>query len=175
MNTVNKDCYQFDANLFIAYVLDENDRKELVSEVKKYIFPSNRGKRIIIIFTNELGEISKRLLKEYRESKLQDKILKNIDNISNVIDKGGIKILGFQELIQSKEDLNKFNKVLYFLNTQLGWDDGRVQQSDRVHLSLFALSEAKIYYTADGRILKSRKIIQFFQDEYDKTIKELSN
>jgi predicted nucleic acid-binding protein len=164
---VDQNTYHLDANLIIAYILEEDD---IARQVRKFMERSNRGNRIIIISTNELGEISKRLLKAYESHSTNDNIRKKIIKCRNQI-----QILGFSDLIKCKEDLDNFNNVLKRLNDVLGLVDVRVQQSDRVNISLFAISEAKTYLTADKRIIESRNIVQFLKKEYDKDIKEISS
>ncbi|MHB1439764.1 MAG: hypothetical protein ACYCSO_03125 [Cuniculiplasma sp.] len=77
-------------------------------------------------------------------------------------------------MIRNKEDYKTFFDTLGFLNNELGFDDSRVQESDRFHLCFFALTEAKRYYTFDSKILQSQKIVDHFKDNFEKEIKELS-
>ncbi|MHB1439763.1 MAG: hypothetical protein ACYCWK_03440 [Cuniculiplasma sp.] len=82
---LDTDCYQFDANLFINYLLNEDDSAK---EVRKWIERSNPGNRYIIISTNEAGEISKRLLSEHLKGGLKEEINKRIKKLSNLLGTG---------------------------------------------------------------------------------------
>ncbi len=162
--------YQFDANLFISYLLNEND---LGRAVRSRLYSSNPGNSRVVITTSEVGEITKRLLKEYKKDDLPENIYKNISSLSKLVRDKRIKILRLQDIIKSKEDSINFLSTFRFLNDTLGFDDNRIQMNDRLHLSFFALTKAKIYYTADGHILNSTKIIDHFKKKYSKDIKEL--
>ncbi len=164
------DCYQFDANLFISYLLDED---ESAKEVRRWLERSNPGNSYIIISTNEIGEISKRLLFEHSKGVLKEEIIKRITKLSNLLGTSRIRIIRFQDVIRNKEDNKTFLDTLHFLNGELGFDDSRVQESDRFHLCFFALTEAKRYYTFDEKILQSKKIVDHFRDNFEKDIKEL--
>ena len=168
---LDTDCYQFDANLFINYLLNEDDSAK---EVRKRIERSNPGNSYIIISTNEAGEISKRLLSEHLKGGLKEEINKRIKKLSNLLGTNRIRIIRFQDVIRNKEDNKTFFDTLGFLNDELGFDDSRVQESDRFHLCFFALTEAKRYYTSDSKILQSQKIVDHFKDNFEKEIKELS-
>jgi predicted nucleic acid-binding protein len=163
----NLEWYHLDANLIISYILDEDD---IAKQVRGFITRKNSGNRTIIISTNELGEISKRLLRCYQNSPLNSTVEKKIYKI-----KSQIKIVGFSDLIKSQDDLSKFYSILNQVNKDLGWNDDRVQQNDRFNISLFAISEAKTYVTADKKIIESRKIVNLFNKHYSKKIKEISD
>jgi hypothetical protein len=166
----NPDCCQFDANLFISYLLDEGDTAKLV---RHKLEPSNPSNSYIVISTNEIGEISKRLISYYNEAKWDDRITKRIGKLTNLWKNERIKIKRFQDVIENHNNAKKFVDSFEFLNGKLGYRDQRVQLSDRVNLSFFALTEARTYYTADNNILESEDIRKYFEKEYNKNIKEL--
>lgn len=163
--------FHFDANLVIDYILDVEDTAK---GLNKYFNPSNRGKRLIIMSIDELGEISKRVSRHFYENSgsLTTQIQNKIIHLIELVKTGYIKLFGFKELIsEDKKKLKEFSQIVEKLSDML---DNRVQLSDRVHLSLFAFDEAGVYYTNDKNVLESRKLVNYFKEEHDKSIKELS-
>ncbi len=167
---VNNEYFHFDANLVIDYILGTS---ETPRSLDKYFKPSNFGNRVIIISIDELGELSKRVSGYFNANQsLNVEIQKRIEHLSNLVNEGRIQLLGFKELIgDDMKDIKKFSRIVEKLSD---WLDNRVQLSDRIHLSLFAFDEAGYYYTNDKKVLESRKLVNYFKEEHDKSIKELS-